>query len=133
MPFLSPFLNKSTNSQRSIFVEKRAYSIGDLITIDVLQVHLLPHLKTQCAIVVPNRECSKSIPFANSKMGTHNGGLPGTEIEMKTSNQGGGSIANTQDLKGRVSVVVIDVLPNGNLVIEGARMVTFSEKAITRY
>ena len=66
-------------------------------------------------------------------MGTHNGGLPGTEIETKTSNQGGGSIANTQDLKGRVSVVVIDVLPNGNLVIEGARMVTFSEKAITRY
>ena len=64
--------------------------------------------------------------FANSKMGTHNGGLPGTEIETKTSNQGGGSIANTQDLKGRVSVVVIDVLPNGNLVIEGARMVTFS-------
>ena len=62
--------------------------------------------------------------FANSKMGTHNGGL-GTEIETKTSNQGGGSIANTQDLKGRV-VVVIDVLPNGNLVIEGARMVTFS-------
>ena len=43
-------------------------------------------------------------------MGTHNGGLPGTEIETKSSNKGGGSIANTQDLKGRVSVVVIDVL-----------------------
>ena len=50
-------------------------------------------------------------------MGTHNGGLPGTEIETKSSNKGGGSIANTQDLKGRVSVVVIDVLPNGVLVL----------------
>ena len=59
-------------------------------------------------------------------MGTHKGNLPGTEIETKTSNQGGGSIANTQNLKGRVSVVVIDVLPNGVLVLEGARMVTFS-------
>ena len=47
-------------------------------------------------------------------------------LKPKSSNQGGGSIANTSDLKGRVSVVVIDVLPNGVLVIEGARMVTFS-------
>ena len=54
------------------------------------------------------------------------GGLPGTQIETESSNQGGGSIANTQDLKGRVSVVIIDVLPNDVLVIEGARMVTFS-------
>ena len=64
--------------------------------------------------------------FANSKFGTHNGGLPGTEIETQSNNQGGGSIANTQNLKGRISVVVIDILPNGVLVIEGARMVTFS-------
>jgi flagellar L-ring protein precursor FlgH len=84
-----------------------------------------------CQNSVRNRQSQienavNSFLFANSKMGTHNGGLPTTEIETKTSNQGGGSIANTQDLKGRVSVVVIDVLPNGNLIIEGARMVTFS-------
>ena len=59
-------------------------------------------------------------------MGKHKGQLPATEIETKSSNQGGGSISNTQDLKGRISVVVIDVLPNGVLVIEGARLVTFS-------
>ena len=51
-------------------------------------------------------------------MGKHKGGLPGTQIETESSNQGGGSIANTQDLKGRVSVVVIDVLPNDVLVLE---------------
>ena len=49
-----------------------------------------------------------------------------TDVRGFRSNQGGGSIANTQDLKGRVSVMVIDVLPNGVLVLEGARMVTFS-------
>ena len=59
-------------------------------------------------------------------MGTHNGGLPGTQIATQQSSQGGGTIANTQELKGRVSVVVIDVLPNGVLVLEGARIVTFS-------
>ena len=119
--------NKSTNSQRSIFAGKRAYSIGDLITIDVSESSSLAASQNS----VRNRQSQienavNSFLFANSKMGTHNGGLPTTEIETKTSNQGGGSIANTQDLKGRVSVVVIDVLPNGNLIIEGARMVTFS-------
>ena len=119
--------NKSTNSQRSIFAGKRAYSIGDLITIDVSESSSLAASQNS----VRNRQSQienavNSFLFANRKMGTHNGGLPTTEIETKTSNQGGGSIANTQDLKGRFSVVVIDVLPNGNLIIEGARMVTFS-------
>ena len=119
--------NKSTNSQRSIFAGKRAYSIGDLITIDVSESSSLAASQNS----VRNRQSQienavNSFLFANSKMRTHNGGLPTTEIETKTSNQGGGSIANTQDLKGRVSVVVIDVLPNGNLIIVGARMVTFS-------
>ena len=58
-------------------------------------------------------------------MGKHNGGLPGHRLRPKVPIRGG-SIANTQDLKGRVSVVVIDVLPNDALVLEGARMVTFS-------
>jgi len=119
--------NKSTNTQRSIFAGKRAYAVGDLITIDVSESSSLAASQNS----VRNRQSQienavNQFLFANSKMGTHNGGLPGTEIESKTSNQGGGSIANTQDLKGRVSVVVIDVLPNGNLVLEGARMVTFS-------
>ena len=95
--------NKSTNSQRSIFAGKRAYSIGDLITIDVSESSSLAASQNS----VRNRQSQienavNSFLCANSKMGTHNGGLPTTEIETKTSNQGGGSIANTQDLKGRV-------------------------------
>ena len=118
---------KSTNNQRGIYGDKRSFGVGDLITIDVSESSSLNASQNS----VRSRESQvenavKQFLFANSKMGTHNGGLPGTEIESKTSNKGGGSIANTQNLKGRVSVVVIDVLPNGVLVLEGARMVTFS-------
>ena len=118
---------KSSNNQRGLYGDKRSFAVGDLITIDVGESSSLAASQNS----VRNRQSQienavKQFLFANSKMGTHNGGLPTTEIETKTSNQGGGSIANTQDLKGRVSVVVIDVLPNGNLIIEGARMVTFS-------
>ena len=118
---------KSTNNQRGLYSDRRSYAVGDLITIDVGESSSLAASQNS----VRNRQSQvenavKQFLFANSKMGTHNGGLPGTEIETKSSNKGGGSIANTQDLKGRVSVVVIDVLPNGVLVLEGARMVTFS-------
>jgi flagellar L-ring protein FlgH len=118
---------KSSNHQKGLFVGKRAYAVGDLITIDVSESSSLAASQNS----VRNRQSQvenavKQFLFANSNMGKHNGGLPGTEIETKSSNKGGGSIANTQDLKGRVSVVVIDTLPNGVLVLEGARMVTFS-------
>ncbi len=118
---------KSSNSQRGAFRRQKAYSVGDLITIDVAESSSLAASQNS----VRNRQSQienavQQFLFANSGMGKHKGELPATEIETKSSNQGGGSIANTSDLKGRVSVVVIDVLPNGVLVIEGARMVTFS-------
>ena len=118
---------KSSNSQKGLYTGKRAYSVGDLITIDVAESSSLAASQNS----VRNRQSQienavQQFLFANSGMGKHKGDLPATEIETKSSNQGGGSIANTSDLKGRVSVVVIDVLPNRVLVIEGARMVTFS-------
>ena len=118
---------KSSNSQRGLYAGKRAYSVGDLITIDVAESSSLAASQNS----VRNRQSQienavQQFLFANSGFGKHKGELPATEIETKSSNQGGGSIANTSDLKGRVSVVVIDVLPNRVLVIEGARMVTFS-------
>jgi flagellar L-ring protein precursor FlgH len=119
--------SKTSNSQRGMFGGKRAYSVGDLITIDVAESSSLA--ASQNSVRNRQLEVQNAVTqflYANSKFGTHNGELPGTQIETQSSNQGGGSIANTQDLKGRVSVMVIDVLPNGVLVLEGARMVTFS-------
>jgi flagellar L-ring protein precursor FlgH len=118
---------KTGNDQRGLFGGKRAYAVGDLITIDVAESSSLA--ASQNSVRNRQSEIENAVTqflFANSKMGTHNGGLPGTQIETQQSSQGGGSIANTQELKGRVSVVVIDVLPNGVLVLEGARIVTFS-------
>ena len=118
---------KSTNRGKGLYVDKRALAVGDLLTIDVSESASLAASQN----TTRNRQAQvenavKQFLFAQSKMGKHNGGLPGTEVETKNSSKGGGSIANTQNLQGKVSVVVIDMLPNGVLVVEGARMVTFS-------
>ena len=118
---------KSTNRGKGLFIDKRAYAVGDLLTIDVSESASLAASQN----TTRNRQSQvenavKQFLFEQSKMGTHNGQLPGTEIETKNSSKGGGSIANSQNLRGKISVVVIDTLPNGTLVVEGARMVTFS-------
>lgn len=118
---------KSANAERGLFADPRAHGIGDLLTIDVSESSSLASSQN----TTRNRQSQienavKKFLFANSKMGTHNGSLPETEIETKSSSKGGGAIANTSNLKGKIGVVVIDKLPNGVLVVEGARMVTFS-------
>jgi flagellar L-ring protein FlgH len=57
---------------------------------------------------------------------TSKGELPASSASGKSTYSGGGSVNNSQSLSARAAVLVTDVLPNGNLVIEGARMVTFS-------
>lgn len=42
------------------------------------------------------------------------------------THEGGGEISNQQTVTGRISVIVIDTLPNGNLVVEGVRVVSYS-------
>ena len=124
-----PCGQKSTNSQRGLFAGKRAYSVGDLITIDVAESSSLAASQNS----VRNRQSQienavEQFLFANSGMGKHKGDLPATEIETKSSNPVRVVVQSPilRNLQGRVSVVVIDVLPNGILVLEGARIVTFS-------
>jgi flagellar L-ring protein precursor FlgH len=59
-------------------------------------------------------------------LGKHNGSLPATSFSGKNAFSGSGDIKNSQSLSGQAAVLVSDVLPNGNLVIEGARVITFS-------
>ena len=45
-----------------------------------------------------------------------------------TEYTGGGEIKNTQTIATRCAVQVIDTLPNGNLVVEGIREISFSKE-----
>ncbi|HMD62011.1 MAG TPA: flagellar basal body L-ring protein FlgH [Opitutaceae bacterium] len=65
-------------------------------------------------------------PPAVSGLGTHAGQLPSFQISGKSDYTGGGQVSNSQSLSSQAAVLVTDVLPNGNLVIEGVRLVSFS-------
>jgi flagellar L-ring protein precursor FlgH len=64
-------------------------------------------------------------PGASSLL-TKKGQLPAIKFDAKNSFDGGGSINNSEKIIARISVQVVDVLPNKNLVVEGKRQSSFS-------
>ena len=117
----------SNASERGIFADRKASRSGDIITIVVSESAIAQ--SSQSKKSTRDAKLNDSVQqflFANSKMGTHNGGLPGIQLGGTSTYSGGGDVSNSQSLSARAAVLVTDVLPNGNLVIEGARIVTFS-------
>lgn len=117
----------NTASERGIFADRKASRTGDIITIVVDESAIAQSSQSKKSTRDASLNDSvQQFLFANSKMGTHNGGLPGIQLGGTSTYSGGGDVSNSQSLSARAAVLVTDVLPNGNLVIEGARIVTFS-------
>jgi flagellar L-ring protein precursor FlgH len=108
-----------------MFADRKAAAKGDILTIIVAESAVAQSSQSKTS----NRESSLQDAIARfiyPGLGTHNGHLPATSAKGSASYSGGGDISNTQSISARAAVLVTDVLPNGNLVIEGVRVVTFS-------
>ena len=120
---------KKSNRERGMFAAPRASGVGDLLTIQVDEsssASSSQSTSTSKDSSVENAVTSWLFPLAASGFGTHNGALPSTNFGGTNSFSGSGSTSNTKAVSARATVSVIDRLPNGLLVIEGARRVTFS-------
>ena len=119
----------------SLFSDPRASGIGDLITV------LVDESTSLTSSQQTSREKSSNIanevkqflfsPVA-SKFGTKKGELPKTEISTSSGSEGGGLVTNRQTLRSRASVIVVDVLPNGNFIIEGVPRSLLLRSAVLR-
>jgi flagellar L-ring protein precursor FlgH len=116
-------------NDRGMVSDRRASRAGDILTVVVSEMANASSAQTKSS----NRDSSLEdaigqFIFSAAVSGrlTSGGELPATNATGKSSYTGGGQVNNSQSLSARAAVLVTDVLPNGNLVIEGARMVTFS-------
>jgi len=114
---------------RGMFADRKAARAGDILTIVVTENVAASNTQNKSSTRKSSIEDAVNqfiFSVAASKLGTHNGALPGTNISGKADYSGGGAVTNQQSLSARAAVLVSDVLPNGNFVIEGVRVVTFS-------
>ena len=109
------------NGSRAFFKDQRAHQVGDLLTV---QVNI-----TDKAIIANETQRSRDTKedsgidnfFGKSKVPVINAAVP-TRIftsDSTTSLDGKGSVNRSEALQTNVAAVVTQVLPNGNLVVEG--------------
>jgi flagellar L-ring protein precursor FlgH len=114
-------------TERSMFADRKAARVGDIVTVVVAETAATQSSQSKKTNKDGSLEAGvSSFLFPGSGLGRHKGELPSTSMSGGSTFSGGGQVANSQSLSARAAVLVADVLPNGNLAIEGVRVVTFS-------
>jgi flagellar L-ring protein precursor FlgH len=111
-------------SSKSMFADKRARAVGDIITIMVQENNSASKENSTQTSKSSSVDASlQTILYSPAGSGflTHNGQMPAMKFGGSQSFDGGGKINNTERMTARIAVKVVDVLPNGNMIIEGRR------------
>jgi flagellar L-ring protein precursor FlgH len=110
------------NGSRSFFKDQRAHQIGDLLTVTV-NITDQANFANETQRSRANTEDSGVTDFLGSKLLTGKAAsvLPGRLLtaDSKSSSDGKGSVQRQESLQTNVAAVVTQLLPNGNLVVEG--------------
>jgi flagellar L-ring protein precursor FlgH len=128
VPGFSQSLWKDGTS-KAMYSDKRASRVGDLITI-VVQENTTAS-KDNATSTSKKASMDAAITAflyspAASGLLTKGGQLPALKYASANNFDGGGTIKNSEQIVAQVTVRVIDVLPNGNMLIEGTRETSFS-------
>jgi flagellar L-ring protein FlgH len=122
-------LFKDDASSASMFADKKAHRVGDIVTVIILENNGATrnnNTSTARTSSVDSSISSFLYPAGASGLLTKSGQLPAMSLSGKNSFNGGGQINNVETITAQLAVKVIDVLPNGNLVVEGRRQTAFS-------
>ncbi|UZE51321.1 flagellar basal body L-ring protein FlgH [Rhodopseudomonas sp. P2A-2r] len=110
------------SGSRAFFKDQRARQIGDILTITVNFTDKA-NIANETQRSRTNKEDSGITDFAGSKLlgTTASQVLPGRLLtaDSTSSSDGKGSVARQENLQTSVAAVVTQLLPNGNLVVEG--------------
>lgn len=116
---------------RSLVADRKARDVGDLVTILVQENNTAT--KDNSTTTAKKSAIDASIssflysPTASGFL-TKGGQLPALKMNSSHDFDGGGKISNSEKITARISVRIVDVLPNKNLVIEGRRTTSFANE-----
>jgi fagellar hook-basal body proteins len=109
---------------RPLFEDRRARNVGDTITINLVERNTAQ--KSANANATRNGNMSAGIgPISRLPLK----GLNGLELEADSESDfaGKGAAAANNAFNGTITVTVIDVYPNGNLLVSGEKMVAINQ------
>ena len=110
---------------RSIYADKRAAGVGDILTIIVQETSSAN--KNNETKTEKNSSWTAAVSsFLFPGFVQYKGTTPAVQYNSDLKHDGSGAINNSETIVDQVAVTVKDVLPNHNLVIEGRRETSFS-------
>lgn len=116
----------SNRPSDSWFGRGRNYQVGDLIT--VLLNESTQAARTQNSDISRESKNTATPPGLNVQMGKVNPALAGINLnESQVNSKGSGTADQKASLSGSVTVTVIEILANGNLVVRGEKKLGLSE------
>lgn len=106
----------------SVYKDKKAFKIGDVLTVHVQESASASHRADTRA----QKSSSNSFALGSQRSSA----IPTTDfgITGREDFRGGGRSVRDGTLNGMITVRVTDVLPNGNLVINGNRVITVNDE-----
>lgn len=124
---------------RNPFADKKARFVGDIINVRVQESNIAKRDSKTTSERKGSADANiSSFLFgtqagtsSGSQLGKHKGSYPAMKFANTTSHEGTGKIDNSDSITTRFGARVIDVLPNGNLVIEGIRHASYAGESQT--
>ncbi|HUZ07256.1 MAG TPA: flagellar basal body L-ring protein FlgH [Candidatus Paceibacterota bacterium] len=116
---------------RPMFADKRGTSVGDILTIVVQEnttANKNNETKTERSSSLSAAITSFLFSPGASKLLTQGGQLPAMAYNSDHKHDGSGAINDSESIVAHIAVTITDVLPNGNLVVEGKRETSFSSE-----
>ncbi len=110
----------------SLFDDNRARKIGDTIIVELAEATNAS--KRSSTSTSKSQDVDIPGPTIFGRPVTHNGvPILETDIESDHGFDGEGSSSQSNSLTGNITVLVKDVLPNGNMIVEGEKWLTINQ------
>lgn len=118
-----------SSNAKGFFKDQRAHKIGDILTV-IVTIDDQAQISNQTAA---KRTSSNEAGLGGALGSLFNAAIPSVEPSIETNsginNSGAGSVNRSESIETQVAAVVTQVLPNGNLVIEGRQEVRVNFEA----
>lgn len=110
---------------QNMYADKHATGIGDIITI-LVEENTTADKNNETKTEKQSSLSAAITSFLFPGFLAHKAAMPAMNYNSDHKHDGAGSITDSQAVVAKIAVRVVDVLPNGNFVVEGRRETSFS-------
>lgn len=122
LPFALKLRSEDFGRNQSLFTDIKAHNVGDILT-----VHIFEQSRASSQVENKNEKSAKYVTQGGPGIGPLRFvPLFGVSGDAKTTHDGKGENLRNGSLRAKMSVTVVALKPNGDLVLEGSRIIGIS-------